>query len=681
MKIRYASCAAVLASLAGTAIAQPTVDGELSSADRAFYGNTPLWSQNLPTMFGDSNVGDQIVGGTGDPENVTTGIEIALPKSALGSATSFRLAGWVTSGDRQFMSNQTIHDGSFPLDTANLGTDVNFATDARTPNNMYTSVSSIPSGTPTVDGSLDGGVYTTRYFLQTNFTGFGDNADATDQGGGGSEIDAVYIAQDASNYYIFIAGNIESNGNGLDLYFDTDNGATGENDLSATASSGSGGFIPGNADTVFDAGFAANYLVSVDAFDDDASGGTPNVPRVHAGTVGGNIRVAGNLAGYGASNAGALTGAESGAPAMSLGVNNSNVAGVLGSASTSTPVAPDIDWAYGSELDNLYSYQDSTDLYLFIGGNLEVNYNKLVLFIDADSSDGQNVLRTDNVDLQFNRLNNELGGVAFDTGFAPDYVLFYNIGVDGGTGNVVNYADATTLRASGALFDAFSGVVIDYAGSVGGDRDGLRNIPFDGPRVDIQDGSFAFLFTEFAPRTTTDDPQNPVAGLLEVSYNASNTGGVTDAAATGAASVTFGTEIRIDLDELGWDGSSQICVAGFVSNSDLNFLSNQVIGGMPTGTENLGDPTPFDSEGMPLPALDFTTIDGDQFVCLMNQDGPQPCNRADLAQPYQVLNFADVQSFLGAFGQGLPAADLAAPMGVFNFADVQTFLGLFGQGC
>ena len=66
-------------------------------------------------------------------------------------------------------------------------------------------------------------------------------------------------------------------------------------------------------------------------------------------------------------------------------------------------------------------------------------------------------------------------------------------------------------------------------------------------------------------------------------------------------------------------------------------------------------------------------------MCLVQ--GETGCNRADLAQPFGVLNFADVQSFLGAFGSGLPAADLAAPAGVFNFADVQTFLGLFGAGC
>ena len=46
-----------------------------------------------------------------------------------------------------------------------------------------------------------------------------------------------------------------------------------------------------------------------------------------------------------------------------------------------------------------------------------------------------------------------------------------------------------------------------------------------------------------------------------------------------------------------------------------------------------------------------------------------------------VLNFGDVQAFLGAFGQNDPTADFAAPAGVYNFADVQAFLGAFAAGC
>ena len=65
--------------------------------------------------------------------------------------------------------------------------------------------------------------------------------------------------------------------------------------------------------------------------------------------------------------------------------------------------------------------------------------------------------------------------------------------------------------------------------------------------------------------------------------------------------------------------------------------------------------------------------------------GISSCNPADLAAPYGTLNFADVQFFLGAFGEGTDdpcgVADFAAPFGVYNFADVQAFLGAFGNGC
>ncbi len=57
------------------------------------------------------------------------------------------------------------------------------------------------------------------------------------------------------------------------------------------------------------------------------------------------------------------------------------------------------------------------------------------------------------------------------------------------------------------------------------------------------------------------------------------------------------------------------------------------------------------------------------------------CNEADLAEPFDVLDFSDVVAFLGAFGAMDPAADLAAPFGTFDFSDVVAFLGAFGGGC
>jgi len=57
------------------------------------------------------------------------------------------------------------------------------------------------------------------------------------------------------------------------------------------------------------------------------------------------------------------------------------------------------------------------------------------------------------------------------------------------------------------------------------------------------------------------------------------------------------------------------------------------------------------------------------------------CNVADLAEPYNALDFADVIAFLVAFGAGDPAADLALPFGEFDFNDVVAFLTAFGAGC
>lgn len=58
-----------------------------------------------------------------------------------------------------------------------------------------------------------------------------------------------------------------------------------------------------------------------------------------------------------------------------------------------------------------------------------------------------------------------------------------------------------------------------------------------------------------------------------------------------------------------------------------------------------------------------------------------PCNAADLAEPYSELNFDDVVVFLGAFSSGLLEGDLAEPFGSFDFSDVTAFLALFAQGC
>ncbi len=57
------------------------------------------------------------------------------------------------------------------------------------------------------------------------------------------------------------------------------------------------------------------------------------------------------------------------------------------------------------------------------------------------------------------------------------------------------------------------------------------------------------------------------------------------------------------------------------------------------------------------------------------------CNGADLAEPYDQLDFSDVIAFLTAFGAMDAGADLAEPFGQWDFSDVVAFLTAFGAGC
>lgn len=61
--------------------------------------------------------------------------------------------------------------------------------------------------------------------------------------------------------------------------------------------------------------------------------------------------------------------------------------------------------------------------------------------------------------------------------------------------------------------------------------------------------------------------------------------------------------------------------------------------------------------------------------------GPGPCSPFDLAEPYGVLDLADVNAFVTAYLAGDPAADLAAPFGVLDEDDITAFVLGFPQGC
>lgn len=679
-------CAAALIALAGLACAQPTVDGVYDpGTEGGFYGGL-LWVQDTPTGFGDNEPGEFTGGDFGAPPgDVTTGVEICIPLSTLGGAlqssggtATFKLAGWVNSGDRTFMANQVIHAGDLPIDTGNIGNSPDFTAIGGT---EHISLSA-NVGAIVVDGVRDAN-YGAAQFLQTNYTGFGNETDGTADGagpnGGGSEIDAVYCATDGTNLFLFIAGNLEYNGNAIDLYLDTDNnGATGATTLGS--GSGDGGFIvSGQSGLVFDAGFGADFVCSADSWNHDGDDGTtPNRPRLWSGPIGGSIDDRGTLAGYGAANAATFGNGHC------YGVDNSNTLGVIGNPSLASPVSPDANWAYGSELDNVRSYLDEANgkLYIFIGGNMEVNYNKCSLFIDC-AAGGQNVLRNDNVDISFNGLNRH-ADLIFDEGFAADYWLNVNNGVDGGSGNLQNYTDCAVLRTNGPITDPFFALRADYGCYFGGFvTDGQGNpvaspvevMDFSGEQFDQQDGFLANLYSNYAPRASAllgldilqgfaDPSDRPDAGLLQTAINNSNVAGVTEVSAAGAGDVNTGIEICIDLAELGWDGQD-ILLAGWVANGGFDYVSNQVLGGV-GGAGNLAE----------VSAIDFNAIAGMQYVNL-SASGPECAadRNGDM-----ILDFFDVLDFLGDFSAMDPSADVNHD-NLFDFFDVLQYLGDFAAGC
>ena len=221
-------------------------------------------------------------------------------------------------------------------------------------------------------------------------------------------------------------------------------------------------------------------------------------------------------------------------------------------------------FANGSEIDAAFVAYDGTDLYLFLSGNLESNFNKLEIFFDTVAG-GQNQLRGDNADVDFNGLN-RMSDLKFDAGFEADYYMMVT-GGDAGGGDYKMFGNFATLPTGGGGVGTF----------LGGTDESMYNA---GPNS---------LGIEF-----TIDNRN-VAGQQ---------GGCD--AGSGAGTFT-GVEIKIPLAAIGTPVGDCIKIAAFVNGGSHDYLSNQVLGPLAPGTCNLGEPH----------AVDFTAQAGDQFfgVC------------------------------------------------------------------
>lgn len=230
---------------------------------------------------------------------------------------------------------------------------------------------------------------------------------------------------------------------------------------------------------------------------------------------------------------------------------------------------PDALAADGSEINALYGTISGGVLRLGIAGNLQTNFNKINIALDFKSG-GQNQLSG------LGGLGN-LNGLTFDNGFESDAVLSFTHGFDGPT-----YRQFIDGAIAGDTADNFLG---------GGDSTGTFSVMLGGAMVNF--------------------------GL-----NNSNTGGVAnlgEAFTSDPALVTTGLEIEIDLAALGYTGGA-INIAGWVNGSGNDFMSNQVIGGLPDGTGNLGGDGNGNFTGN-LAGIDFNNFAGNQFVTIVPAPG------------------------------------------------------------
>jgi hypothetical protein len=225
-----------------------------------------------------------------------------------------------------------------------------------------------------------------------------------------------------------------------------------------------------------------------------------------------------------------------------------------------------VEFANGSEINALYARIQGGKLLLGVAGNVETNFNKLNLALDIKAG-GQNTLSG------LPNLGN-LDGLTFDNGFDADVVLSYT----GGNAPVDTFIDGATT-----------------------------------------DGMGGFLGQGTAASTMVT-----LAGAdIIISTDNSNVGGVGSFGNpndSDPGSVTTGVEWSIDIAALGWTYGDEIRIAGWINGGGNDFMSNQVIGGLPDGTGNLGGDGAGNFTGN-VGGIDFNNFAGDQFVSFIPAPG------------------------------------------------------------
>ncbi len=244
----------------------------------------------------------------------------------------------------------------------------------------------------------------------------------------------------------------------------------------------------------------------------------------------------------------------------------------------------------GGELDAAYAVANfaTGKLNVLLTGNIESNFNKVSVFIDSQVG-GENIL-DGSLAYDFGDISSNFGGLGFDAGFTADYHLFGRWG--GG---------------------AFEVDIVDRAASTAGAELGNFGAATVGTGTGVQSGTI--LAGGGATATTGADAGTFLTQDVAFGFNNTNILGVTDATADpiAANAVLTGFEFEIDLADIGSPGVGDVIqIHAVYGNGDNNYHSNQVLGGLPSGTGNLGGDGAGGFTGN-LAGVNFAQFQGDQF--------------------------------------------------------------------
>ncbi|MDZ4828584.1 MAG: dockerin type I repeat-containing protein [Phycisphaerae bacterium] len=369
--------------------------------------------------------------------------------------------------------------------------------------------------------------------------------------------------------------------------------------------------VPSNATSAFV--YKVTYSWSAPVADEGATWFSDNGDDLHGDTV---------IAAYSAAPVPAgtpiLDGASTGEYSGELAVQN--VQTQFGNSTIGN-----IAFANGSELDGGSGFVDPATgfFWLFLSGNLESNFNKLEIFIDYKDG-GQNRLRGDNSDVDFNGLNrmgdNGSGnGLTFDPEFSADFYVTLTCGGDG----FATYSNTAQILTNGGGLGGFIG-----SGGAG--------------------------------------PNGVLYGTngTAIALNNSNVAGVDGGTRGGnGAGVLTGIELHMPLFLLQGYTGGDVKVCAFINGGGHDSVSNQVLGGLGRGTGNLGEPRNVNFGGVP----------GQQYFVIPGAAAPCP---ADLNGDGAV-DGADLGSLLGNWG-GAGTGDINSD-GTVNGADLALLLGAWGS--